>query len=73
MRYSVMETHDFKCRITGITNIHMAMTMLNNAINIIILYEKVNCLADKIDMFNKNPNNNPLKVFSKALSLNTVP
>ena len=51
----------------------MATTMLNSAIRIIILYGKVNCLADKIDMFNKNPNNNPLKVVSKALSLNTVP
>ena len=51
----------------------MATMMLNNAIRIIILYEKANCLAEVIDMFSKNPNNNPLKVVSKALSLNAVP
>lgn len=51
----------------------MATMMLNNAIMIIILYENVNCLAEAIDMFSKNPNNNPLKVVNKALSLNAVP
>ena len=51
----------------------MATMMLNNAIRIIILYGRVNCLAEAIDMFSKKPNNNPLKVVSNALSLNAVP